>query len=227
MVTRLSASDASFYHLEDTSTPMYVGTLSILRKPRNGLSYETLLATVEQRLAQIPRYRQKVREVQIGMARPVWIDDGDFDITYHVRRSALPSPGSDEQLHELIARLAARPLDKSRPLWEMYLVEGLSKNRVALYTKSHQALINGMTTLEIGHVIADRTRRPPPFPEDIWIPEREPGNTRLLLGALSDWLMGPGTQLQAVGSAMAGLVTNHGELLDAGRRVVDFARTVA
>jgi diacylglycerol O-acyltransferase / wax synthase len=227
MVTRLSTSDASFYRLENTATPMYVGSLSILRRPRAGLSYETLLATVEQRLAQIPRYRQKVREVRIGIARPVWIDDRDFDITYHVRQSALPSPGSDEQLHELVARLAARPLDKSRPLWEMYLVEGLSKNRVALYTKSHQALINGMTALEIGHVIADRTRRPPPFPEDIWIPERDPGATRLVLSAIGDWVLRPGAQMQAVGYAMAGLATNYGDLLDAGRRVIDVARTVA
>lgn len=172
MVTRLSASDASFYQLENTATPMYVGLLLILRRPRAGLSYEALLETVEQRLPQIPRYRQKVQEVKLGLARPVWIDDRDFDITYHVRRSALPSPGSDEQLHELIARLAARPLDKSRPLWEMYLVEGLEKNRIALYTKSHQDLINGVTALAIGHVIADRTRRPPAFPEDIWVPER-------------------------------------------------------
>ncbi|SPM32546.1 diacylglycerol O-acyltransferase [Mycobacterium rhizamassiliense] len=227
MVTRLSTSDASFYRLENSATPMYVGSLSILRKPRAGLSYETLLATVEKRLAQIPRYRQKVREIGVGIARPVWMDDGDFDITYHVRRSALPSPGSDDQLHELIARLAARPLDKTRPLWEMYLVEGLAKNRVALYTKSHQALINGMTALEIGHVIADRTRNPPPFPEDIWVPERDPGHTRLLLGALTDWMVGPGTQLQAVGSALAGVATNYGELLDVGRRAVNIARTVA
>ncbi len=227
MVTRLSPSDAAFYRLENTATPMYVGSLSILRRPRAGLSYETLLATVEQRLPQIPRYRQKVREVRVPGARPVWIDDSDFDVTYHVRRSALPSPGSDEQLHELIARLAARPLDKSRPLWEMYLVEGLAKNRVALYTKSHQALINGMTALEINHVIADRARRSPPFPEDIWVPERDPGNTRLTLGAIGDWLGGPGTQLQLVGSAITGAVTNHGELVDAGRRVLDFARAVA
>lgn len=227
MVTRLSTADASFYRMENTATPMYVGSLSILRRPRAGLSHETLLATVEQRLAQIPRYRQKVREVGIGAARPVWIDDNDFDIAFHVRRSALPSPGSDEQLQELVARLAARPLDKSRPLWEMYLVEGLDKNRVAIYTKSHQALINGMTALEIGHVIADRTPRPPPFPEDIWIPEREPGNTRLLVGALADWVVGPGSPLQAVGSAMAGFATNYGELLDAGRRVLEVARTVA
>jgi WS/DGAT/MGAT family acyltransferase len=109
----------------------------------------------------------------------------------------------------------------------MYLVEGLAKNRVALYTKSHQALINGMTALEINHVIADRTRHPPPFPEDIWIPEREPGSTRLLVGALGDWVMGPGTQLQAVSSALAGAATNYGELLNVGRRVFDIARTVA
>jgi diacylglycerol O-acyltransferase len=226
-VTRLSTSDASFYQLENTATPMYVGSLSILRRPRAGLSYETLLATVEQRLPQVPRYRQKVREITLGLARPVWIDDRDFDITYHVRRSALPSPGSDEQLHELIARLAARPLDKSRPLWEMYLVEGLTKNRMALYTKSHQSLINGMTALEIGHVIADRSRRPPPFPEDIWVPAREPGRTRLLLGAIGDWATRPRAQLQAVGAGVTALATNSGQFVEVGRRLFGLARTLA
>lgn len=224
---RLSPSDASFYRLENTATPMYVGSLAILRRPRAGLSYETLLATIEQRLPQVPRYRQKVREVTMGLARPVWIDDRDFDITYHVRRSALPSPGSDEQLHELIARLAARPLDKSRPLWEMYLVEGLTKNRIALYTKSHQALINGLGALEIGHVIADRTRRPPPFPEDIWVPAREPGTARLLLGAIGEWAIRPGVQLQAVRSGITQLATNSEQLVDVGRRAFDVARTLA
>lgn len=227
MVARLSASDASFYQLENTSTPMYVGTLSILRKPRAGLSYETLLATVEQRLPQIPRYRQKVREVTWGLGRPVWIDDADFDVTYHVRRSALPSPGSDAQLHDLVARLGSRPLDKSRPLWEMYLVEGLTKNRVAIYTRSHQALVNGMTALEIGHVIADRTQKPPTFGEDIWIPAREPGTASLVLGAIGDWVSRPRQQAQAVQSVLAGVVTNSGELAEAGRRVLDIARTVA
>lgn len=227
MVTRLSPADASFFRLENTATPMYVGSLLILRRPRAGLSYETLLAAVEQRLPQVPRYRQQVRDVKVGLARPVWIDDRDFDITYHVRRSALPSPGSDEQLHDLIGRLAARPLDKSRPLWEMHLVEGLAKNRVALYTKSHQALIDGVTALAIGHVIADRTRRPPPGAEDIWIPERDPGATRLLLGAIGDWLVGPGAQIRAVGSAIAGLATGSGQLVDTGRRVFEVARTLA
>ena len=206
---------------------MYVGSLQILRKPRNGLSYETLLNTVERRLPQIPRYRQKVREVKFGLARPVWIDDRDFDITYHIRRSALPSPGSDAQLHDLIARLAARPLDKSRPLWEMYLVEGLSKGRLAIYTKSHQSLVNGMTALEIGHVIADRTQKPPEFGEDIWIPAREPSDGQLLFGALGEWITRPTAQAAAMRSALTETVTNTGELIDLGRRVADVARTVA
>ncbi|MBY0443465.1 MAG: wax ester/triacylglycerol synthase family O-acyltransferase [Mycobacteriaceae bacterium] len=227
MVIRLSTTDASFYRMESTSTPMYVGSLVILRRPRAGLSYEALLATIEQRLPQIPRYRQKIREVTFGLGRPVWIDDRDFDITYHVRRSALPSPGSDEQLHELIARLAGRPLDKSRPLWEMYVVEGLAQNRIALYIKSHQALISGATAPEIGHVIVDRTRQPPPFLEDIWVPERDPGAVRLLLDAITDWVVGPGAQLQAVGSTIVGLATNSGQVVEAGRRIVDVARTVA
>ena len=227
MVTRLSASDATFYHLENSSTPMYVGSLSILRKPRNGLSYETLLATVERRLPQIPRYRQKVREVALGFARPVWIDDRDFDITYHIRRSALPSPGSDAQLHDLVARLGSRQLDKSRPLWEMYLVEGLAKNRIAIYTKSHQALVNGMTALEIGHVIADRTQKAPEFGEDIWIPAREPSDTRLLMGAVGEWIARPGVQLAAARSAVAEVATNTGQLVEVGRRLADVAKTVA
>lgn len=226
MVTRLSASDASFYRLENTATPMYVGSLLILRRPRAGLSYETLLATVERRLPQVPRYRQKAREVTMKLARPVWIDDRDFDITYHVRRSALPSPGSDGQLHELIARLAARPLDRSRPLWEMYLVEGLAHNRIALYTRSHQALVNGVQALAIGHVLVDRTPEPPEFGEDIWIPGREPGSSELLFGALGDWVGRPAASVSALRSAVAGVATNAGYLADVRRSVVNAARTM-
>jgi WS/DGAT/MGAT family acyltransferase len=226
-VTRLSASDASFYQLENSATPLYVGSLSILRQPRGGLSYEAVLDAVERQLPKVPRYRQKVREVTMRLARPVWVDDDDFDITYHVRRSALPSPGSDEQLHELIGRLAARPLDRSRPLWEMYLVEGLTKNRLALYTKSHQALINGMGAVEISHFIAARSRRPPPFVEDIWVPDREPGKVRLLLGAVGDWVTRPQAQMKAVHSGVVDLLTNSGQLVDSGRRLFGVARTLA
>jgi WS/DGAT/MGAT family acyltransferase len=152
----------------------------------------------------------------------VWIDDPDFDITYHVRRSALPSPGSDAQLHDLISRLAGRPLDRTRPLWEMYLIEGLSGNRLALFIKSHQAIVNGMTALEIGHVIADRNRKPVGAVDDIWLPKGEPSSGRLMLDAVTDWLARPGQQL----SALRSTVTNSGELLELSRRVTEAARTV-
>lgn len=226
MVTRLSASDTSFYRLENTTTPMYVGSLSILRRPRGGLSYEKLLATVEQRLPQIPRYRQKVRAVTMGLARPVWVDDCDFDITYHIRRSALPSPGSDDQLHALVARLAERPFDKSRPLWEMYLVEGLSGNRMALYTKSHQVLVNGPTALEIGHVLVDRSQHPPVFGEDIWIPRREPGTAELIAGAVGDLVARPASTVDMVRSAVTDIATSAGYLADVRRGAGELVRTV-
>jgi diacylglycerol O-acyltransferase len=226
MVKRLSTSDAAFYQREYTATPVYVGSLSILRRPRGGLGYDDLLQTVESRLPQIPRYRQKVREVTPGIARPVWIDDPDFDITYHIRRSALPSPGSDAQLHELVSRLAGRPLDRTRPLWEMYLIEGLERNRLALFIKSHQALVNGMTACEIGHVVADRSRRPAGVAEDIWLPAREPSNGRLIVEAVTDWLARPGQELGALRSAVADVVTDAGERAQLGRRAAELARRV-
>lgn len=220
MVNRLSATDAAFYRLENTTTPMYVQSLFILRRPRGGLSYEQLLATVEQRLPQIPYYRQKIREVTMSLARPVWVDDHDFDITYHVRHLAVPSPGSDRQLHELIAHLGQQRLDRHRPLWELYLIEGLADNRMALYIKSHQALVNGMAAPALGHVLVDRTQRPPPFDEDIWVPRREPGAVELVLGALGDWVAAPRTQLRAVGSTFSDPLTW------VGRKAFDTARAM-
>lgn len=221
MVNRLSATDAAFYRLENTTTPMYVQSLYILRKPRGGLSYEELLATVEKRLPQTPHYRQKIREVTLSLALPVWVDDHEFDITYHVRHLAVPSPGSDRQLHELIAQLGQQPLDRLRPLWEMYLIEGLADNRIALYIKSHQALVNGMAAPAIGHVLVDRTQRPPPFDEDIWVPRHEPGAVELVVGAVGDWVAAPRTQLRVVGSTVGS------PLAWVGRKAFDTVRALA
>ena len=162
------------------------------------------------------------------LARPVWIDDHDFDITYHVRRSALPSPGSDEQLHELIGRLAARPLDKSRPLWEMYLVEGLAKNRLALYTKSHQALINGMGAA------GDRPRHRRPEPPSAAVRRGHlDAGPRTRRGRGCCWarsvtgLPAPRPSCRPSAAGSTDLLTNSGQLVDAGRRLFDVARTLA
>ncbi|KZF12752.1 MAG: wax ester/triacylglycerol synthase family O-acyltransferase [Rhodococcus sp. (in: high G+C Gram-positive bacteria)] len=227
MANRLTTQDASFYFLEASSTPMHLGSLAVFRTPRNGFSYENLLSLVEQRLVLVPRYRQKVRELAFGLARPVWVDDSDFDITYHIRRSALPKPGSDEQLHDLVARLTSRPLDRTRPLWEMYLVEGLSKNRFAIFTKSHSALVDGEKSLEIGQVILDASKSPPPMAEELWMPAREPRESALVLDAITELIASPSEGIEVLRGAAKGALGIAGGALGAASKVLSAVRTAA
>ena len=225
MANRLTTQDASFYYLEASSTPMHLGSLAVFRTPRSGFSYEKLLSLVEQRLVLVPRYRQKVREVAFGLARPVWVDDSDFDITYHIR--ALPKPGTDEQLHDLVARLTSRPLDRSRPLWEMYLVEGLTKNRFAIFTKSHSALVDGEKALEIGQVILDASKSPVAMAEELWMPAREPKESALVLDAITELIASPNESVEVLRGAAAGLAGVAGGVLAASGKVFSLVRTAA
>ena len=227
MANRLTTQDASFYYLEASSTPMHLGSLAVFRTPRSGFSYEKLLSLVEQLLVLVPRYRQKVREVAFGLARPVWVDDSDFDITYHIRRSALPKPGTDEQLHDLVARLTSRPLDRSRPLWEMYLVEGLTKNRFAIFTKSHSALVDGEKALEIGQVILDASKSPVAMAEELWMPAREPKESALVLDAITELIASPNESVEVLRGAAAGLAGVAGGVLAASGKVFSLVRTAA
>ena len=224
MTRRLTTQDATFYFLEGSSTSMHLGSLAILRAPERGLDYEDLLSHVERRLPLVPRYRQRVQEVSFGLARPVWVDDRDFDITYHVRRSALPRPGSDEQLHDLLARLTSRPLDRTRPLWEMYLVEGLTGGRIAIFTKSHSALVDGLNALEIGQVIFDRCDDPREVAEELWMPAREPGQTELVAGAVAEMLTRPA---EGVATARMFVRDAVGSVSGAAANVAALLRTAA
>ncbi len=204
MPDRLSAVDASFLYLEDHTTPMHVGGVAVFRRPRSGVHYDQFLALIERRLPLVPRYRQKVTQVPGRLARPVWTDDADFDITYHVRRSALPKPGRDEQLHDLTARLMARRLDPTRPLWEVYLVEGLSHNRFAVITKTHQAMVDGIAAIDIGQVIFDVSATPKQAEsEDLWMPRPEPGPVDLVLDAVSEAVQRPGAIVENVRATAA------------------------
>ncbi|TCP49216.1 WS/DGAT/MGAT family acyltransferase [Tamaricihabitans halophyticus] len=191
MPERLSALDASFLYLEGEATPMHVGGVAVFTRPRAGFDYEWLLALFSQRLAFLPRYRQRVIPVPGGLARPVWVDDTEFDLSYHVRRSALPAPGSDEQLFELVARLMSRPLDRQRPLWEAYIVEGLADDRFALITKTHQAVVDGISTIEIGQLIMDTQPEPREHQDEGWIPRREPTRPQLVLDAVTEAIRQP------------------------------------
>src|SRR5450631_3849944 len=143
--------------MEGSTTPMHVGSLMVFQPRKGGFDYDRLVSLISNRISLVPRYRQCVREVPGRLANPVWVDDEDFDVSYHVRRSALPRPGSDDQLQEFVARIQSRRLDRRRPLWEVYLIEGLAGGRFAVVTKSHQALVDGINALDIAHVIVDRS----------------------------------------------------------------------
>ncbi|GAA3016995.1 WS/DGAT/MGAT family O-acyltransferase [Actinokineospora globicatena] len=208
MPDRLSAIDASYLYLEDAATPMHVGGVAVFRKPKAGFDHARLVKLIEQRLPLVPRYRQRVAEVPGHLARPVWVDDPGFDVNYHVRRSALPRPGSDEQLHDLVARLMARPLDHTRPLWEAYLVEGLADGHAALITKTHLALVDGIRTIDFGQVILEPHPQADDQPDDEpWEPRRLPGPARLVLDAVTETVQRPREVVEnvraAVGDALA------------------------
>ena len=229
MPPRLSALDASFLYLEQPTTPMHVGAVSIFKRPGSGFDYDRLVQLIEQRIALVPRYRQKVRHVPGNLARPVWVDDPDFDVAYHVRRSALPKPGTEAQLTELVARLMSRPLDHARPLWEMYLVEGLAGDRTAVVTKTHPALVDGLGAIDIGQVILDPEPdavRSLPQSADEWRPRRPPGSAALVWEAWEDYLRRPSAVLDTARTAVGDLRATAGRWAGvAGGVVTAVART--
>jgi diacylglycerol O-acyltransferase len=200
MTERLRPADLGFLVAESASTPMHNATLEIFEPGpgRDPLDYDRLLALVADRIAFVPRYRQRIRSVPGRLANPVWVDDEDFDLTYHVRRSAVPRPGSIDQVRDLTARIVSRQLDRGRPLWEMYLIEGLEGGRSAILSKSHQILVDGIATIDLGQVILDVDPEPSATPHVDWRPQGAPGSTGLLVEALRDSVRDPRQALSAV-----------------------------
>src|ERR1700748_725860 len=148
---QLSGLDASFLARETATPSGHVGGLSVLDPGTapEPLTLARLTEVMAERLPLVPVLRRKLLKVPLGLDQPYWIDDADFDIEYHVREIALPRPGSDAQLDEQVSRLHARPLDRSRPLWEIYLITGLAKKRAAVYTKIHHAAVDGAPGTEL------------------------------------------------------------------------------
>ena len=227
MSERLSAIDASFLYMEEASTPMHIGGVAIFKVSEESFDADQLMELVDERLAMVPRYRQRVREVPARLAAPVWTDDETFDLSYHVRRAALPRPGTDEQLHELVARVLSRPLDRGRPLWEIYLVEGLVDDRFAIVTKSHQALVDGISAIEIGEVLFDNAPQPAEAHDASWRPAREPSDVRLLTDAVKELAHRPTVLLDVTRKGLSDLGRTFGRLGSAAGGVVRMAQTVA
>ncbi|MQA74865.1 MAG: wax ester/triacylglycerol synthase family O-acyltransferase [Solirubrobacterales bacterium] len=176
---RLSALDTSFLTNESSASHMHVGGVCIFEGP--AMSYEDLLEHVSSRLRLVPRFRQKLAYPPVPTGRPFWVDDPDFNLEYHVRHSALPAPGSEEQLRKMAARIFSQQLDRTKPLWELWLVQGLTRKRFAFVTKTHHALVDGVSGVDIATVLFDLKPVPEPAEaEHDWRASAEPSGATLL-----------------------------------------------
>jgi WS/DGAT/MGAT family acyltransferase len=176
---RLTGLDSSFLHLEQGPAHMHVASTTIFEGPPP--EYDELVQHIGSRLHLVPRFRQKLAFVPLGQGRPKWVDDPQFNIRYHVRHTALPPPGSEGQLRTLAARVFSQRLDRSKPLWETWMVEGLEDNRFALVTKSHHCLVDGVSGIDITTVLFDASPDPEPLPDPpAWVADPVPSKAELV-----------------------------------------------
>ena len=187
---RLTATDASFLHQERPGSHMHIGAVLVFEGPAP--AFAAYLEQVRSRLHLVPRYRQKLAIPPLEAGNPRWIDDANFNLEYHVRHTALPAPGTEQQLLRLASRIASQRLDRSKPLWESWIVEGLQpdkeseQERFALIFKTHHALVDGISGVDLATVLFDLTPEPPAVAADVepWHPRPEPSPAELLATTL-------------------------------------------
>jgi diacylglycerol O-acyltransferase len=183
---RLTSIDASFLSNESSSSHMHVGAVLIFEGPPP--KYDDLLAHVQSRLELVPRFRQKLAFPPLEAGRPLWVDDPTFNLPYHLRHTALPEPGAEDQLMRLTGRVFSQALDRSKPLWELWLVQGLEQNRFALLSKTHHALVDGVSGVDIATVLFDVKPVPEPVTEvEEWTPKPEPSSVELIARGATDF----------------------------------------
>lgn len=180
---RLSSIDAGFLHMEEDGAHMHIGAVGVFEGPPP--SIEALRAHIDARLPRLPRYRQRVQEMPLGTGRPVWVEDSTFRLEFHVRHTALPAPGGRRQLLDLVDRVVGQRLDRSKPLWELWLVEGLAAgengaDRWALLSKTHHAMVDGVSGVDLMTVLFDLEREVQVAPPPAWSPQPTPGSVGLL-----------------------------------------------
>ncbi len=199
---RLSGLDAIFLYLETPTNHMHVGSTVVLDPSTipGGYAFEKVRALVESRLPLLPPFRRRLVEVPFGLHHPIWVEDPDFDLDYHLRRAALPPPGGKQELEEFAGAVFGRPLDRSRPLWEMYAVEGLEHGYVALVTKTHHAAIDGVSGAELTANLLDISPEPAEAPPSTgeWVPDRVPTDIEMAAYALRSLARQPMAAAKAV-----------------------------
>jgi diacylglycerol O-acyltransferase / wax synthase len=187
---RLTAVDASFLTNESSSSHMHIGAILIFEGPPP--KYTDLVEHVRGRLPLVPRFRQKLVVPPLEAGRPLWADDVNFNLTYHIRHTALPDPGGEEELKKLAGRIFSQQLDRLKPLWELWLVQNLERDRFAILTKTHHAMVDGVSGVDIGTVLFDVEREAQPLQlEDDWVPQPEPGTTELVARGIADAVAAP------------------------------------
>ncbi|MCU1376475.1 MAG: acyltransferase [Actinomycetia bacterium] len=198
-VDRLSPLDSSFLHLEDEVSHMHIGSVAIFEGPAP--AYDDVVAMVGRKLPLAPRYRQVVRFVPLDLGRPVWVDDAHFNLEYHLRHTALPAPGGEAELRKLVGRVMAQQLDRSKPLWEMWMVEGLGDGTWSILSKVHHAMVDGVSATDLLSVILDASPEPTAVEPDSWEPASAPSRRQLAVGGVLDMVGSPYEQLRAVRAA--------------------------
>ena len=179
---------------------MHVGGAAIFEGPPP--DYEEVLDMIRARLQMVPRFRQKLMTVPFGLGRPVWVDDTHFNLEYHVRHTAMPSPGDDSKFRRLTARIMSQQLDRAKPLWEIWFAEGLTNDRFALISKTHHCLVDGVSGADIMSVILDLGPEPQQIEPKPWRPDPEPTADQLFLDALRERLTSPGEIVRTLQSSM-------------------------
>ncbi len=196
---RMSPLDSSFLHMEDDVSHMHIGSIGIFEGPSPG--HDRVVAMVEGKLPLVPRYRQVVRTVPLDLGRPVWSDDPHFNIEYHIRHTALPAPGGEGELRRLVGRVMSQRLDRGKPLWEIWVVEGLEHDRWAMVSKTHHCMVDGVSGTDLLSVIMDHAPDVAPTPPVPWEPEPSTSRQQLAATAVLDMVRSPYEQLRAVRSA--------------------------
>jgi WS/DGAT/MGAT family acyltransferase len=198
-VEPMSPMDASFLHMEDRNKHMHIGGVSIFEGPPP--EFERLEEMVAGKLGLVPRYRQKVRFVPLGLGSPVWVDDPHFRLGYHLRHTAVPKPGSEEQLRKLAARLFSQQLDRGKPLWELWMAEGLSEDRWALLSKVHHCMVDGVAATDLMSTMFGDSAARGSGAAERWEPAPEPRGAELVLRTLTRRTFDPRDQLRTLREA--------------------------
>lgn len=198
----MSPIDASFLHVENDVTHMHIGSVGIFEGPPP--EGEAIMAAIAAHLPRVPRYRQRVRFVPLALGRPVWVDDPHFRLDYHVRRTALPAPGGDDELRTLVGRVMSPQLDRNRPLWEMWVVEGLDEGRWALISKTHHCMVDGIAATDLLSVILDSKREGSAVEPDDWEPDPMPSSADLVAHSLAFRASTPNEAVRTVSAAIRG-----------------------